>query len=54
MTALLVSSAIGVALIAGLALLLPCPACRKRRERMQAAYARWRENQVSAEKTPKV
>ena len=44
MTALLIASAIGVALILGLALILPCPACRLRRERMRAAYARWRED----------
>jgi hypothetical protein len=41
-TVLLTASAIGVALIIGLALALPCAACRKRRERMQAAYAEWK------------
>lgn len=50
MSALLTVSAIGVALIFGVAFVLPCPACRKRRERMQAAYARWRENQLSGQK----
>jgi len=43
MTALLVAAGIGVFFIVGLALLLPCPACKKRRERMREAYARWRE-----------
>jgi len=43
MIALLIISAVGVALIAGLALILPCEACRLRRERMRAAYARWRD-----------
>jgi hypothetical protein len=46
-TALLLTSGIGVAVILGLAWLLPCPACRKRRERMRAAYARWQETQRS-------
>ena len=45
MTTLLVASSIGVVVIVGLALLLPCPACRTRRERMREAYARWREMQ---------
>jgi hypothetical protein len=43
MIALLTASAIGVAIIASLAMLLPCKACQARRERMRAAYARWRE-----------
>lgn len=43
MITLLTVSAIGVALILGLAMILPCEACRLRRERMRAAYARWRE-----------
>ncbi|MBY0509109.1 MAG: hypothetical protein K2P94_03055 [Rhodospirillaceae bacterium] len=43
MIALLVASAIGVVLIIGLALILPCEGCRLRRERMRAAYLRWRE-----------
>jgi hypothetical protein len=47
MTALLTASAIGVALIIGLALALPCAACRKRRERMQAAYAEWKSRKAS-------
>jgi len=42
MTALLVTSAVGVALIVGLALALPCRACELRRQRMSEAYARWR------------
>jgi hypothetical protein len=47
MKALLIVSAIGVTLIIGLALILPCAACRKRRERMQAAYAEWKSRKVS-------
>ncbi len=43
MTTLLIAAAIGVAVIFGLAMALPCPACKKRRERMREAYARWRE-----------
>lgn len=43
MITLLIVSAIGVTLILGLALILPCKACQARRERMRAAYARWRE-----------
>lgn len=31
-----------VALIMGFALALPCVACRKRRERMRAAYDEWK------------
>lgn len=31
-----------IAVIAGLTLVLPCPACKLRRARMQAAYERWR------------
>lgn len=36
MTALLVASGVGVAIVA-VALILPCEACRKRRERLKAA-----------------
>lgn len=43
MIALLTISAVGVALIIGLAMVLPCEACRLRRERLRAAYARWRD-----------
>jgi hypothetical protein len=43
MIALLAVSGIGVAIIVGLAMLLPCKACQARRERMRAALARWRE-----------
>ena len=38
-------SAAGIALIMGLALALPCAACRKRNERMRAAYAEWKSRQ---------
>ena len=30
-----------VAIIVALALILPCPACEKRRQRMREAYAKW-------------
>ena len=42
MTIVLSISAACVALIVGVALALPCAACRKRRERMPAAYAEWK------------
>jgi hypothetical protein len=41
-TALLVASAIGVGAIIGAAMILPCPACQRRRERLRAAVAAWR------------
>jgi hypothetical protein len=43
MIALLTVSAISVGIILGLAMILPCKACQARRERLRAAYARWRE-----------
>jgi len=30
-----------IALFVALALMLPCPACQKRRQRMREAYAKW-------------
>jgi hypothetical protein len=36
---LLIASAIGVAAILGAAMILPCPACRRRRERLRAGLA---------------
>jgi hypothetical protein len=36
-----------VAVIAALALILPCEACRLRRERMKQAYAEWQARQKS-------
>jgi hypothetical protein len=44
-SALAVIGALMVAVIV-LILALPCAACRRRRERMQAAYAQWRATQV--------
>lgn len=37
--------AISVAVIAGVALILPCEACRLRRERMKQAIAAWQARQ---------
>jgi len=42
MTVFLWATGLGVALVVVLALILPCPACRLRRERMRDAYTRWR------------
>jgi hypothetical protein len=42
MIVLLSVSAACVVLIVGVALALPCAACRKRRERIHAAYAAWK------------
>lgn len=42
MSALVLISAAVVMVIVGLALALPCRACKVRRERMRAAYERWR------------
>ncbi len=44
MTALAVTVGL-IAVLIGLVFALPCQACRKRRERMEAAYAAWREKQ---------
>jgi hypothetical protein len=33
--------------IVALALLMPCAACKKRRERLENAYAEWRKRQAS-------
>lgn len=44
MTALAVIVGFTAAVI-GLVFALPCEACRKRRARMEAAYAAWREKQ---------
>jgi len=41
MTPLLIILGAAAALIA-LILILPCPACLRRRERLRAAYAEWR------------
>jgi hypothetical protein len=43
MTVVTITTGFVVAIIVGLAFVLPCPACEKRRERMRAALARWRE-----------
>ncbi|MBL8645459.1 MAG: hypothetical protein JNK21_16115 [Rhodospirillaceae bacterium] len=50
MTAFLTVTGGLLALIVGLALALPCEACRQRRERMKQAYAAWAARQ--GEKTP--
>lgn len=42
MKIVLIAAAVGVFVIVGAALILPCPACRKRRERLRAAYAEWK------------
>lgn len=42
MKIVLVAAALGVLVILGAAFILPCPACRKRRERFRAAYAEWK------------
>lgn len=42
MTGFLVTVGVIVAAVVGLALALPCPACRARRERLARAYAEWR------------
>jgi hypothetical protein len=39
---LIAASAIGVALVLGLAFVLPCEGCRLRRMRMRRAYDHWR------------
>ena len=46
MTVLLAAAGVGVAIV-GLALILPCQACRKRRERFRAAYAVWKAQKKS-------
>jgi len=46
MMVLLTVSAACVAMIVGVALALPCAACRKRRERMRAAYAEWKSRRL--------
>jgi hypothetical protein len=43
-------SAAVVAAIVALALALPCPACQRRRARMRAAYAAWREQRTQRHK----
>ena len=43
MTAVLVMLGLVGGVIA-LVLILPCPACKRRRERMKAAYDKWRAN----------
>ena len=45
MTVLLTAAAVGITLIVGAALVFPCPACRKRRDRLRAAYAAWKARQ---------
>ena len=47
MMALLAASAIGVAMVVGLAFAFPCAACRKRRERTRAAYDSWKARNSS-------
>jgi hypothetical protein len=42
---LLIAGVAGLGLIA-LILALPCEACRRRRARLEAAYAAWRELQL--------
>ena len=39
-----------VAAIVALALILPCEACRLRRERMKQAYAVWQANRADKER----
>jgi hypothetical protein len=46
-TFIVVVSVAALALI-GLVLALPCAACRRRRERLAAAYALWRSRKVNA------
>jgi len=50
MIVLAAASAIGVILIVGLAMILPCKACDKRRERLRAAYDVWRARQNTSGK----
>lgn len=50
MIVLAVSAAIVVgffAMFVTLALILPCPACQKRRQRMREAYAKWQAEKDS-------
>lgn len=42
MITLLIAAGAGVILVMGAALVLPCPACKKRRERLRAVYAEWK------------
>lgn len=41
---LLIASAAGIAVIVGLALVLPCKGCRLRRERMERALEEWKKS----------
>jgi len=43
-TVVLVAAALAL-IIVGIALVLPCPACERRRERLKAAYDSWRRRQ---------
>jgi hypothetical protein len=38
-----------VVAVAAIALILPCEACRLRRERMKQAYAQWQSNRAAKE-----
>jgi hypothetical protein len=46
MTVVLVATAAILAAIIGLALILPCAACRKRRKRLEAAYREWQRQRT--------
>jgi hypothetical protein len=48
MTAIIVIAALVAAFI-GLVLILPCKACQRRRERLQAAYEQWRQTQANSD-----
>jgi hypothetical protein len=48
MTVVLVIAAIVAAVIC-LVLILPCKACQRRRERLQAAYEHWRQTRTNAD-----
>lgn len=51
MIGLAIASAIGIGAIVVTALILPCPACKYRRERMRAAIAAWRRRKNGQSET---
>lgn len=51
MTGFILAWAVGVIAIAGLALALPCEACRRRRERMRRAFDLRRKGQDASTKS---
>lgn len=42
---LVLGIAVVVAVLVGVILFMPCPACQRRRERLHAAYEEWRRSQ---------